>query len=301
MLFRSLVITPPPASPWGLGSLTGLSADGNVIVTSDGIHIVRYERVEGVWGEGSYTGVSGSYSTLSIEDNGATLYLADESNDTIYVYKFGDGSYYPTATINPALVFPVGSSMTFATSETRLFVGIPKASGLTTLTGAVIVYYENEGVITEGPTLLATDNLSDDEFGKGVAISADGNYVVISSNSGIYMYSSVEGVIDSGIKITSLDPTIANAGYGSAIAINADGTRVVVTAPMDINNYGYQAGAAVVMERVGTVWAETKVLRSSKSASNDRFGSTVDISSDGELIVIGSPDDYLTGSAYLFK
>jgi len=101
---------------------------------------------------------------------------------------------------------------------------------------------------------------------------------------------------------TKLVPNDSASGarFGEGVAI--DGEVMLVGAPRDDGAAG-SAGAAYVFRRTGTVWAQEEKLTASDAASNDHFGQTVSI--DGNLAVVGSPDDddagSRSGSAYVFR
>ena len=298
-LSTPIVMLPPATAPWGLGTFVSLSTDSNVILSSDGEHVVRYDRVNGVWEDGVYTAISLDHTAMGVSKNGEILCLA--VGNVVKVYKYGSSGYYNTIDLSPNLFLPSDTELFFSIVDLMIVIGAPKTLINNISTGAVIVYYEENGSVTEGVTLTAPDNLEDNNFGKGVALSTNQNYLAVASDTGIYVYEKVNGIIGLGTKLVASDPTINDAGYGKAIAISGDGSIIVASAPMDINSYGYQAGAAIVFKRDGTEWTEEKILRSPKSASNDRLGSTVALSDDGSKIILGSPDDYVTGSVYLFE
>ena len=86
------------------------------------------------------------------------------------------------------------------------------------------------------------------------------------------------------------------ASFGSSVAVQ--NTVIVVGA-----RTAYGTGAAYVFGFNGATWVDEDTLTATDAATNDRFGTAVDI--DGDVIVVGSPenDDNGTnsGSFYVFR
>ena len=83
-----------------------------------------------------------------------------------------------------------------------------------------------------------------------------------------------------------IDGEAAGDFSGSAIALSSDGNVIVVGAPQNDDN-GTVAGHVRVYERVGLDWQQRGSDIDGSSAS-DRFGSSVGISSNGNVIVTGA-------------
>lgn len=126
----------------------------------------------------------------------------------------------------------------------------------------------------------------DEEFGRCIAISGNGERIAIGGNNGVMR------IYDLGAAGWSIPVEITgfiNSGYAvSTLAMSNDGNFIVVS------SCGYDTAADIgevtVFEFVISVggW---KVKGSSISEGNpsDLFGYSVDISDDGQLIIIGAP------------
>ena len=94
----------------------------------------------------------------------------------------------------------------------------------------------------------------------------------------------------------------SNDRFGSSVSISSDGTAAIVGALWD-NDNGSFSGSAYIYKLVGGVWEETKLL-ASDGASDDDFGKSVSISSDGTTAIVGAHGDddngSYSGSAYIF-
>jgi len=89
--------------------------------------------------------------------------------------------------------------------------------------------------------------------------------------------------------------------FGRAVGVSAD--VAVVSSPQD-NDLGTDSGSVYVFERgPGCTWSQTAKLLPDDGDYGDQFGSSVAI--DGDVIVIGTPDDEdqgnWSGSAYVFE
>ncbi|MCH8821970.1 MAG: hypothetical protein IH984_00525 [Planctomycetes bacterium] len=134
--------------------------------------------------------------------------------------------------------------------------------------------------------LLASDGEEGDWYGRSVDISGDGNIIV----AGAFTNDSSTGAAyinirdpqtsqwTEQIKLTASDGQ-AGAQFGYSVAISGDGSTILVGARNDDDG----AGAAYVFIYDGDNWIEQ-----AKLTDFIFFGTSVDISADGESAVIGS-------------
>jgi hypothetical protein len=155
--------------------------------------------------------------------------------------------------------------------------------------------------ITWVDTVLApSDGASGDEFGRAVAISADGNTALIGAAGDDF-----GSVVDAGTarvfvrsagtwtpQATLQAPDAASLDeLGESVALTLDGNLAFVGAPGD--NSG--RGSVRVFSRTGTTWTSIATLTAADAATNDFFGSAVACSSDGSTVAVGVPfDDVVT-------
>jgi len=96
----------------------------------------------------------------------------------------------------------------------------------------------------------------------------------------------------------------SNDNFGIRVSISGDGTSAIVGANGDDDNGSY-SGSAYIYELalLSGEWEETKLL-ASDGASDDDFGKSVSISSDGSTAIVGAHGDddngSYSGSAYIF-
>ena len=106
-------------------------------------------------------------------------------------------------------------------------------------------------------------------------------------------------------KLTASDAANSDL-FGTTVSISGD--TIVVGAPYDDDDDSqYDRGSAYVFKLAAGAWTQTAKLTANDAANNDRFGTTVSISSDA--IVVGAPydgnsnsySDDGSGSAYVFQ
>ena len=85
-------------------------------------------------------------------------------------------------------------------------------------------------------------------------------------------------------KLTAGDA--ARGAFGYSVSISSDGTTAIVGAYWGYSNGKPSAGAAYIFTRSGPSWTQQAKLVASDAATNDNFGNSVSISSDGGEIKI---------------
>ena len=232
-----------------------------------------------------------------------------------------DNDWEPVPTDRDWLEFTESFGRAVATSGDgrTIVVGAPEQLPHGYHSGAAYVFTRPTGGWTGVPevaTLTASDGSALDRFGDSVAISADGETVVVGSPGGSnrpspgagYVFSKpARGWTDSSeTAVLTVSEGSKNDEIGSAVAVSRDGVTIVVGASMGIHN-GVASGTAYVFIREGPRWAattETAQLRPSNGAEDDRFGDEIAISDDGSTVVVGSSErdaygeDH--GAAYVF-
>jgi hypothetical protein len=154
----------------------------------------------------------------------------------------------------------------------------------------------------------ASDGLNSDRFGFSVDISSNGNTVVAGSifddisakaeQGSLYVYKWTTSWVET--HLIAADG-VAGDILGQSAAISGDGNTVVGGAMGDDIGANTYQGSINIFRWNGSGWDETKKW-ASDGATDDAFGYSVDISYNGNTIIVGSRGDgNLTGSAYIFK
>jgi hypothetical protein len=83
--------------------------------------------------------------------------------------------------------------------------------------------------------------------------------------------------------------------FGYSVALSGDGNTAICGAVLD-DPSGSNSGSAVVFTRSGATWTEQATLTHSVGAAGANFGSSVDLSSNGDTAIVGAPNDSSVGS-----
>jgi HJR/Mrr/RecB family endonuclease len=118
--------------------------------------------------------------------------------------------------------------------------------------GAVYVFTRAGGAWSQQAYVKASNTARNNGFGETVALSGDGNTMVVGA--------------------------IHEAGDAKGINGSAGNT-----AP--------SSGAAYVFARAGTTWTQSAYLKASNTQANDQFGSSLALSADGTTLVAGAPQE----------
>jgi hypothetical protein len=161
--------------------------------------------------------------------------------------------------------------------------------------GAAWVFAQSGGVWSqEGTKLAGSGAMGAAHQGSSVAISADGNTVIVggpADNSGVgaaWIFSrSLVGWWQQGSKLVATD-AVGAAQQGSSVSISAVGTTAIVGGPGD--NSGI--GATWVFTRLGVAWLQQgSKLVGAGAVGSARQGTSVAISADGNTTIVGGPND----------
>jgi hypothetical protein len=191
--------------------------------------------------------------------------------------------------------------------------------------GAVYVYTRTGDRWAQQAYIKASNTGADDQFGFGVALSADGNTLAVSApyedsaatgingnqadnsmaNSGaVYVFTRSAGVWSQQAYIKASNTGAAEEGdqFGYSIALSGDGNTMVAGAigedsdatgiNGDQNNEGAQgSGAAYVFTRRGSTWSQQAYVKAANTMANFLFGYSVGASANGNTVAIGSFDE----------
>ena len=194
-----------------------------------------------------------------------------------------------------------GFSSQLSRSGDVIVVGAPKNDGAGIDAGHVRVFQLVSGAWTQ----IGDDidgGAAGDSFGTSVAISADGNTIIVgapNSASSMTGAGQIRAYTLSNGTWTQLGSEIngqtENEIFGFRVDISADGTRLIGSAPLHDHGNGF--GSVRVYELSGGEWAQLGGdLRS--NSNTEAYGQGLSISLDGQRIAIGtqSNDDVAMSS-----
>jgi hypothetical protein len=189
--------------------------------------------------------------------------------------------------------------------------------------GAVYVYTRDQtGIWSQEAYIKASNTEADDSFGKGIALSGDGNTLAVGApgedsdatdidddqdnNSSIdagavYVYAREMGVWtqQAYVKASKSDD---GDGFGKSVALSQDGSTLAVGAPEEDsdatgiddnanNNSAADSGAVYMYARADMGWTPQAYVKASNTDALDHFGDSVALSDDGMMLAVGAPGE----------
>jgi hypothetical protein len=187
-----------------------------------------------------------------------------------------------------------GHAVDISSDGLTIAVGSPQdfgaGSSISDDTGAVWIFRLSNSIWTqEGLKLYGVPSSSNNQQGRSVSLSADGNILAIGApkstvpNSGdgevfIFVYDLDTKSWNQQGTVLSHTGLSTSSSQGWSVALDDTGETLVVGAPGD--------DAVAIFNRNDTTWTEDATLL---KGTGDRYGATVCISSDGSTIAIGAP------------
>ncbi len=170
-----------------------------------------------------------------------------------------------------------------------LVVGAPnyKPKGSLSITGKVSIYTQNDGEWSESSEIIGYGG----SFGSALAISEDGNIIAVGANAfdsakgkvWVYAFNEISNTWD-----LRGSEFVGGTGdlLGTSIALSSSGNIIAIGAPG-----GSEEGKVVVYKYDGiSNWVQFgQDITNIDDSMDDRFGSSLDLSSDGKTVVFGGP------------
>lgn len=320
-----------------------------------------YRKTNGIWNEVAYLkapnaddkdefgyaiALSGDGNTLAVSTineassatgiDGNQLDNLAPASGAVYVYVNGGSSWQSQAYIkssNSNLVDSFGFSVSLDSDGTTLLVGAPGESSSAqsingdetdntgSLSGAAYVFELQNSLWAQTAYLKSTNSDKLDSFGYDVALSEDGLTAVVGSpgedsnttsvngnemdnssdNSGaayVFVHNGTTWAQDSYLKASNSD---SEDQFGHSVDVNSDGTVIAIGAfneasdseinGSDSDNSASGAGAAYLFYKSQSGWQQEDYIKAVNSDASDRFGSDVQLSSNGKALVVGSPNE----------
>ncbi len=247
----------------------------------------------------SITYVKGSFVDFTTDANGNQVGLGClEPGDTLLLGcdQFGDA----VALSDDGTVMVVGAPFEDSNGLGNEQDAIADNSILDS--GAAYVFARNNGEWSQQQYLKASNPGDKDFFGASVALSGDGNTLVVAaygedsgadgvdgdqaddsqpSSGAVYIFArSVGSNSWTQQAFIKASDSAADHEFGFALALNEDGSRLAVGAP--------GAEAVYTFDFDGSVWSQQTKLQASNGDANDRFGSAVGLNADGAVLTVGA-------------
>jgi len=304
------------------GSSVALSADGTIAIVGGPYDNSKtgaawiYTRSGDVWtqqgsklvGTGAVGKAAGGVSvSLSADGNTAIVGGTEDSLGTgaAWIYtRSGDRWIQQGSKLVGAGALGIanqGASVALSADGNTAVVGGPLDNSST---GAVWVYSRSGGVwIQQGRKLVGTGAVGQGGQGFSIALSADGNTVIV-GGLGDNSYTGAAWVYSrGGTAWTQQGGKLVGAGavgiarQGHSVALSADGNTAIVGGPYDNSD----TGAAWAYSRGGTAWTQQgNKLVGSGAVGRAEQGFSVALSADGSTAIAGGiADNRVTGAAWV--
>lgn len=271
--------------PYQLQSSTNPAGSSSIAFSADGLVMAV--------GHNGYTGTLSSQGGVRIYDKVSGVWT--QRGGVMVAADAAASDYY-------------GHAVALSADGNVLAVGAPMWEGGTADQGGVYIYDRNgSGWTQRGAVLVASDVSTGVWYGKALALSADGNTLVVASpdrnvggsdRGGVYVYDR------NGTAWTQRGAVLAAAThdysyYGSGVSISADGNVLVIGESGYTGAINYQGGVHIY-DRNGTGWTKRgSTLVATDNPTHYMYGSSVAISDDGSVLAVGDYQrDNASTSAY---
>lgn len=221
---------------------TGINGDqtGNYVININGSNqqinsgsAYIFRRIAQTWTQESY--IKPAHTSWGLKF-GSSLDLSADGN-TLAVGAVGDISRATGINGNPA-------------DYDLVDVDLPLPSAGAFASGAAYIFTFNGTTWTQNAYIKASNAEANDQFGKTLSLSGDGNYLAVG---------------------TSVESSVAKG-------INGDQT----------DNSATNTGAVYVFSLNNTAWSQTSYVKPSNTKGGDRFGAAIDLSKDGSTMAVGA-------------
>ena len=280
----------------------------------------------------------GTHLALSAEGDTLAVGAPGEGNPlsvggTVYVFTRGGDSWRLSQGVNalaPDLGDKFGAQVALSGDGNTLAVGAPSESGdANTIngldnnnlrgSGAAYVFTRAGDVWTQKAYVKAFNADAFDNFGRTLALSADGQTLAVGAinessaakgiggdqhdntayaSGAVYVFGRHQDTW-SQQAYAKASNTRENAWFGGAIALSADGQVMAVGSRFESSSAtgidgdqddttADRSGAVYVFARQGTQWSQTSYIKASNTAERDFFGYSVALSDDGNTLAVGA-------------
>ena len=202
-----------------------------------------------------------------------------------------------------------GRGISISDDGNKVVVGAPLESDGGTYAGAAYVFTRSGSTWSQQQKLTASDASANDQLGHKVGISGDGNTIILgapdsaSTDAGAaYIFTLSGSTWSQQAKLSGSD-TDGGDLFGYSVSISQNGNTAIVGAYSE-DGTATDVGAAYIFTRSGSTWSQQAKLTASDAETTDRFAWSVDMSDDGDRVIISAHQEDTTatdaGSAYIF-
>ena len=264
--------------------------------------------------------------SLATGINGNQGGIAENSSNRGAVYVFtrnGDSwsqqAYVKASTSRANEYF--GGTVALNNDGNTLAVGATGESTGALDAGAVYVFTRSAGAWSQQTVIKASNIQTSAHFGSSLGIDGDGNTLVVgavgessaatgingnqsenltgpNATGAVYVFTRSVSVWSQQAYVKASNAAAFDA-FGSSVALSRDGNTFAVgagaeaSAATGINgnqtdNSASNAGAVYIFTRSTTIWSQQAYVKASNTGGNNYFGSSIAISSDGNLLAVAA-------------
>jgi trimeric autotransporter adhesin len=232
--------------------------------------------------------------TIALSGDGKTLAVGATSD---YITRSGVVNFSSASSVRECLEFYPSSSSSNSNSSSKSSSSVSSSSSTTSSnssatssykggsgSGAVYLFRLSENGWKEDAHIKASNAQESDAFGTSIALSTDGSTMAVGA---IGEDSNAQGV--------NGDQSSNTCYYfkDSAYVIEPECKEALKNAVRGyINN-----GATYVFKRAEDIWTQEAYLKPGSTFITTLFGSSVDLSGDGNTLVVGAPGDASNATA----
>ncbi len=185
-------------------------------------------------------------------------------------------------------------------------VGLPYRGGGTAEEGGVDIFTRSGGTWSHQQRVYASDASWFYSFGWALALSADGNTMVVGapqagSNDGKFYFFTRSGGTWSQQSGPHTFGTGTLGNTGASVALSDDGNTAAIGRPA---GGGSATNRVAIWTRSGSTWSSEQEVTPSSGNTTCDFGRSVALSGDGNTLVVGAPFSDVgasnAGAAYVF-
>lgn len=224
---------------------------------------LRFGETIALSGDGKTLAVGATSDSLEL--SGVTKYMASSMPECLQFYPSSMSSISSTSSTSSSS----SSSSSSSNSNSSYNGGVNS--------GSVHIFIRREDGWMQQSYLKNSNAQPGDSFGTSIAISTDGNTIVVGAIGEDSQAKGVNG----------------NQADNSCFYPDKDGLYVfdLGCAKAPVADYGLNNGAAYVFTRSEGEWTQEAYLKPASTFFNTLFGSSVDISGDGNTLAVGAAGD----------
>ena len=241
---------------------------------------------------------------VALDSDGDTAIIGASAEDTTYsdsgaayVFVRSGTSWSQQAKLKPndlAASDQLGYKVAISDDGNTVAVASPYIDATYTDAGAVYIFTRSGTSWSQQAKLTASDKAANDNFGFDVALSGDGNTLLVGAHlddstytdqGAAYVFTRSGSTWSQQAKLTASNAQQSDQ-FGRSLDLNEDGNYAIV---------GSYAVQVYIFTRSGSTWSQQQVIANPDSTANN-FGFDVSINSDGDLFLAGARLD--AGSGY---